>query len=75
MTGTEVLQDLTVKLNGILDTAVAVSALVMAGGSQLEASTVTEEGAEVTTVLWGLVALAVAVLVTDPASTSPWVTV
>ena len=35
----------------------------------------TEEGDEVMARLCGLVALAVASLVTEPASTSPWVTV
>jgi hypothetical protein len=69
-----VLQVVTVKWNGVPTTAVADGALVMAGGLQLAAATVTEEGDEVMTRLWGLVALAVASLVTDPASTSPWVT-
>ncbi len=40
-----------------------------------DARTVTDEEAEVTDVPIGLVPLAVAVLVTDPASTSAWVTV
>jgi hypothetical protein len=35
------------------------------------AETVTDDGAEVTTVLWGLVPEAVAVLVTEPLLTSP----
>ena len=40
-----------------------------------EASTVTEDVSEVTVVGPGVVPLAVAVLVTEPASTSAWVTV
>ena len=39
------------------------------------ASTVTDDGAEVNVSLEGDVALTVAVLVTEPASTSAWVTV
>jgi hypothetical protein len=70
-----VLQVVTVKWNGLPTTAVAESALVMVGGSQTVAVTVTVDGDEVTTVLCGLVPEAVATLVTDPASTSPWVTV
>ena len=40
-----------------------------------EASTVTDDGPELTGLLCGSVAPAVAVLVTEPASTSVWVTV
>ncbi len=41
----------------------------------LEANTVTEDGAEVAVAPCWSVPLAVAVLVTEPASTSAWVTV
>ena len=66
ITGTTALQVCTVKLKGTPAVAVAEAALVMAGATQFPALTVTDDGAEVTTVLWGSVPLAVAVLVTEP---------
>src|SRR5271166_2426282 len=74
MTGGFVLHVVTVNTDAVPAVMVSEPALMTTGGSQFAAGTVTENGADVTTLPWGLVPDAVAALVTDPALRSPWVT-